>query len=158
MEVTFDDIEKDFQDRVSRIVWCTVTTVDRKNRPRSRILHPVWEGATGWICTGRQTHKAKHLARNPYVSVTYWDAEHEQVHAECHAEWVDDLAQKERVWELFKSTPEPYGYDPVNFWEAPSDPNSGVLKLTPWRLELCGIKGVIAGGEWESRVWRQGDS
>jgi hypothetical protein len=38
-----------------RIVWCTVATVDRRGRPRSRILHPYWEraddGLVGWITT-----------------------------------------------------------------------------------------------------------
>ena len=38
-----------------RIVWCTVATVDRRGRPRSRILHPYWErtedGLAGWITT-----------------------------------------------------------------------------------------------------------
>ena len=40
----FADIEKDFLARVRQIVWCSVATVDRRGRPRSRILHPLWEG------------------------------------------------------------------------------------------------------------------
>ena len=47
----FSEIEDEFNARVQRIVWCTVTTVDEEGRPRARILHPVWEGSTGWICT-----------------------------------------------------------------------------------------------------------
>ena len=74
MEVdSFADIAEPFNDRVNRLVWCTVTTIDRKGRPRSRILHPVWEGSTGWIATGRTSLKSKHIAENPYVSVTYFD-------------------------------------------------------------------------------------
>ena len=38
-----------------RIVWCTVATVDRRGRPRSRVLRRYWEhtadGLTGWITT-----------------------------------------------------------------------------------------------------------
>jgi hypothetical protein len=26
-----------------RIVWCTVATVDSQGRPRSRVMHPIWE-------------------------------------------------------------------------------------------------------------------
>ena len=43
---SFSDIEKEFMDRVARIVWCTVTTVDTQDRPRARLLHPIWEGST----------------------------------------------------------------------------------------------------------------
>jgi pyridoxine/pyridoxamine 5'-phosphate oxidase len=73
----FDEIAETFDERVRRIVWCTVTTVDTRGRPFSRILHPVWEGATGWIATGRKTLKAKHLAGNPMVALSYWDAQME---------------------------------------------------------------------------------
>ena len=41
---------------------------------------------------GRQTLKAKHLARNPNVSLFYWTAEHNTVFAQCRAEWADDAA------------------------------------------------------------------
>ena len=54
MEVaTFAEIEEEFRKRVGKIVWCTVTTVNRQDRPRSRILHPLWEGSTGWIATSK---------------------------------------------------------------------------------------------------------
>ena len=150
---SFSEIEKDFNARVARIVWCTATTVDRKGRPRSRMLHPIWEGTTGWIATGRHSFKEKHLAKNPYISLTYWDPQHEQVHAECRAEWVDDLGEKQRVWELFKSTPEPLGYDPAMFFQSADNPEFGLLKLTPWRIELWSL-GAMASGQ-PSQVWRQ---
>lgn len=149
---SFSEIEQDFHQRVSRIVWCTVTTVDKLGRPRARILHPVWEGSTGWIMTGRNTYKAKHLERNPYVSLSYWDQQHEQVYAECKAEWADDLATKERIWKLFETTPEPYGYNPKLFFPAPEDPNFGCLKLTPWRIELWSLNAMVQGQP--PRVWR----
>jgi hypothetical protein len=40
---TFADIETEFIRRVHRVVWCNVATLDSQNRPRSRILHPIWE-------------------------------------------------------------------------------------------------------------------
>ena len=53
-----------------RIVWCTVATVDRHNRPRSRILHPIWtrppapadDAITGWITTRPTPLKVAHLS------------------------------------------------------------------------------------------------
>lgn len=148
---SFADIAPEFNARVARIVWCTVTTVDGKGRPRSRILHPVWEGSTGWIATGRQTLKAKHLAGNPYVSLTYWDPQHQQVYADCRAQWADDPETKRRIWELYKATPPPLGYDLVMFWKSPEDPTLGILKLTPWRIELSAISDLAT--RTPPRVW-----
>lgn len=147
MEVkSFTEIEPEFMERVQRIVWCTVATIDPKGRPRSRILHPIWQGSTGWICTGRQTLKARHLRSNPFVSLTYWDPQQEQIHADCRAEWADEPAERERIWNLFQSTPEPVGYNPALFWpQGPTDPNFGALKLTPWRLELWSLAELASG-------------
>jgi general stress protein 26 len=153
MEVAdFKDIEEEFNARVKRIVWCTVATVDRKGRPRTRILHPIWEGITGWIATGRHTLKTKHLEKNPYVSCSYWDQQHQQIYVDATAEWVDDPAEKLRIWNLYKSTPPPLGYDPQMIWQpGPDDPTYGLLKLTPWRIELYGLNSVMTGAAGE--VW-----
>src|SRR5690606_37540391 len=122
-------------------------------RPRSRLLHPRWEGATVYIMTGPQSHKAKHLPQTPYVSVSYWDPKHDTVFAECRAEWVQDGAGTQRVWDLFKHTPEPYGYDPAMFWpDGAGSPGFGVLKLQPWRIELYSLAGLAM--RREARVWR----
>jgi general stress protein 26 len=156
MEVaSFADIADEFNARVARIVWCTVATVDLKGRPRTRILHPIWEGSTGWIATGRHSHKAKHLAHNPYVSLSYWDQQHQQIYADCRAEWVDDAATRRRIWDLYKNTPPPLGYDPaiIPVWkDGPDTPEFGVLKLTPWRIELFAINQMATGQE--PAVWR----
>jgi general stress protein 26 len=149
---SFAEIQEEFMNRVHRIVWCTVATVNRQGRIRSRILHPLWEGSTGWILTGRQSLKEKHLAHNPYVSLSYWDQQQQQIYADCKAEWEDSLAEKKRLWELFKTTPQPLGYDPGLFWKSPEDPTFGLLKLTPWRIELSSLNDLIAGTP--AKVWR----
>jgi general stress protein 26 len=133
---SFSEIETEFIQRVHTMVWCSVATVDSKGRPRSRVLHPIWEGSTGWITTHRSSHKAQHLARNPYVSLAYVTDIHKPVYADCTAEWVDDLDGKQRIWDLFKSTPEPLGYDPAVEFIRPDHPDFGLLKLTPWRIDL----------------------
>jgi general stress protein 26 len=153
MEVgSFAEIEREFLTRVARIVWCTVATVDRKGRPRTRLLHPIWEGPTGWIATGRESHKAKHLAANPYVSLSYWDQQHQQVYVDAKAEWVDDAAEKKRLWGLYGSTPPPLGYDLGMIWRGGlDDPTYGLLKLTPWRIELFALNDMFAGKE--PQIW-----
>lgn len=149
----FGDIEAEFQARVQRIVWCTVATVDRRGRPRTRILHPIWEGTTGWIATGRQTLKTKHLADNPYVSCSYWDQQHQQIYVDCKAEWVDAKPEKDRIWDLYGKTPPPLGYDLGMIWQGgKDDPTYGLLKLTPWRIELWGLTDLMTGKE--PQVWR----
>jgi general stress protein 26 len=153
-EITsFAEIEAEFQRRVQRTAWATVATVDRKGRPRTRILHPIWEGSTGWIATGRTSHKAKHLAANPHVSISYWDPQHEQIHIDAKAEWADGTDDKRRIWDLYKHTPPPLGYDPAIIWsDGAGSPDYGLLKLTPWRLELWSLSDMITGAQ--PRIWR----
>ncbi|MBI2723641.1 MAG: pyridoxamine 5'-phosphate oxidase family protein [Chloroflexi bacterium] len=139
--------------RVARIAWCSAATVDTRGRPRQRILHPIWEGSTGWIATGRHSLKERHLARAPYLALSYWDPQHQQVYVECAATWDDDAATKLRVWNLYKSTPPPLGYDPQMIWrDGPHDPTYGLLKLVPWRIELSALGDMMTGSP--PRVWR----
>jgi general stress protein 26 len=127
---TFSEIAKSFDERVRRIVWCTVTTSDTKGRPFSRILHPIWEGSTGWTATGRHTLKTKHLARNPMVAVSYWDP---------------------------KTTTTPVGYDPGLFFPGgPDAAGYGVLRLTPLRVELWAGQDMLQGRP--PTLWRASSS
>jgi hypothetical protein len=77
-----------------RVVWCTMATVDRRNRPRSRIVHPVWEISEGTlhglVGTRPTPLKRAHLAHAPHVSCTYWDPAHDVAVAECAARWLDE--------------------------------------------------------------------
>ncbi|MEO8973233.1 MAG: pyridoxamine 5'-phosphate oxidase family protein [Ktedonobacteraceae bacterium] len=147
MEVSsISDIEKAFLERVQRIVWCNVATVDTNNRPRSRILHPLWQGNVGWITTRRNSFKAKHLTHNPYVSLAYISDIAIPVYVDCKVEWVDDLNQKQLVWQLCKETPPPAGFDPEPIYERVDHPNFGVLKLAPWRIEIANFPA-------ESLIW-----
>jgi pyridoxine/pyridoxamine 5'-phosphate oxidase len=95
-------------------VFCTVATVDARGRPRSRILHPIFvvedRRPVGWALTGRSPLKTRHLAANPHVSCSYWSPSHDTVFADCVAEWVEDEAEKERVWHVFHDTPMPLGW------------------------------------------------
>jgi general stress protein 26 len=145
----FSEIAEEFTKRVTRIVWCTVATVDTKDRPRTRLLHPIWEtdgGLVGHIATGRHSLKEKHIARNANVSLAYWDQGQEQVYVDGTARWADDAAEKRRIWDLFKDTPPPYGYDPAMIWpDGVESAEFGVLTLTPRRVELYGLSDLMAG-------------
>ena len=149
----FSDIEAEFIQRVHTMVWCNAATVDGKGRPRSRILHPIWEGATGWVGTHRHSHKSRHLDHNPHMSLAYVTNVFKPVYADCVAEWIDDLDTKKHIWELFKSAPEPLGFDPAPTFISSDHENFGLLKLTPWRIDL--VTFPSPSFEEGTRVWRQ---
>jgi hypothetical protein len=142
-------VQKAFIETAHRIVWCTVATVDRRGRPRSRILHPYWEydgeRLVGWIVTRPTPVKVAHLARSPYLSCSYWDATHDVAIADCHAEWITDEATRQRVWELYREAPEPLGFD---FWsvfpDGPAGEKVSVLRLAPYRLRVTDL-GTLSG-------------
>jgi hypothetical protein len=152
------DIADPFIAMAHRIVWATVATVDRAERPRSRVLHPYWEHVdgrlVGWIATGPTPLKRAHLEAHPYASVNYWDPTHDTCTAECRAELLLDDATCSRVWDLFEHGPEPVGYDPriVPGWTAPTDDAFAVLRLDPYRLRLMPGT-VMLQGEGEVLTW-----
>jgi hypothetical protein len=78
-----------FVDMAHQIVWCTVATVDAQGRPRSRVLHPIWEWdgqtLTGWVGTGPTPVKRAHLEASPFLSCNYWSPTQDTCVAECHA-------------------------------------------------------------------------
>src|SRR5690606_26236101 len=130
----FAEIKTEFTERVERSIWCNVATVDQQQRPRSRIMHPVWEDLTGWVTSRRHAHKAKHLLQNPHVSLAYVADIAKPVYVECIAEWEDDPAEKARVWAFLKAKPEPVGFDPATLFQTLDNPNYGLLRLRPWRI------------------------
>lgn len=157
MTQDFAELQPEFMRRVARIVWCTVATIDRSGNPRTRILHPIWEivdGApVGYIATGRHSLKEKHIARNPYVSLSYWDPAQEQVYVDAKAEWSDAPAERQRIWDFFKNTPPPLGYDPGMIWAGgPLADDFGVLRLIPSRVELWSLDALA--NRQPPQVWR----
>jgi uncharacterized pyridoxamine 5'-phosphate oxidase family protein len=144
----FEDIQEEFMARVSQAVYCTMATVDRKNRPRTRLMHPIWEGYTGWILSWPGSHKSKHLARNPAVSLAYAAKIEQPVYVEGVAEWITAVEEQQRVWDLHRMTPPPLGFDPAEGYGTITHRYFGVLRITPWRIELGQLYG-------ESRIWRR---
>ena len=68
---SLEQIAPAFVDMAHSIVWASVATVDSDARPRSRILHPIWEwdgtDLFGWIATVPTPVKRRHLAVHPEV-------------------------------------------------------------------------------------------
>jgi hypothetical protein len=142
----FADIAEEFARRVERMVWCNAATVDTRGRPRSRLLHPVWERDVCWITTRRHSLKARHLARTPYLSLAYTADFATPVFIDCAVEWVDDLDQRRRIWSLLAAAPRLQGFDPTRKFGQLENPECGLLRLTPWRIE-------VATPPAETHVW-----
>jgi general stress protein 26 len=134
------------------IVWCTLGTVDSSGRPRSRIVHPVWEelaggGLTGWLTTRSATPKVRHIAATPYVSCSYWWEKQDVAVAECHAQAVTDPGERERVWAMVAAMPAPAGFDPAAIWPGgPCDPGFALVRMRPWLLRFARADALAAGG------------
>lgn len=147
---SFAAIQEEFERRIRRIVWAQVATIDSAGRPRVRVLHPVWEGNIAWITTAPDSLKLRHIARSPWALIGYWDAEQTTVTAECHVTVVEDAGEKSRVFQLLRSLPEPYGYDP-SFWGGTPDlPAFALLRCEAWQVELAGYPKLW---EWQSTRW-----
>ncbi len=148
-----------FVDVAHRIVWASVATVDSDNRPRSRVLHPIWEWdgeqLVGWVATAPTPLKLAHLDHSPFVSVNYWDSQHDVATAECEATLVHDDETCTWLWNRFVEAPEPVGYDPaiIPAWQSPTQPEFAALRLDPWRLRVMPGT-VMMGGGGELHTWR----
>ena len=147
-------VQDQFIATAHRIVWCGVATVDRRGRPRTRILHPIWEragdGVRGWVVTRKSPLKTAHLERTPYLSCTYWDATHDVAIADCHASWEEDRDEHARVWARSAGAPAPLGYAfPASGPAGPSSAGAALLALEPWRLHVADAMTVMT-----PRVWK----
>jgi hypothetical protein len=148
-----------FVEMAHQIVWCTVATVDSHGRPRSRILHPIWqwdgEKLVGWIATSPTPVKQAHLNAHPYASISYWRSSHDTCVAECHAALLQDLPTRQMVWDLFLNGPEPVGYNPaiVPVWPSPEADAFAVIRLEPWRLRVFPGT-VLLGQGGQVLVWQ----
>src|SRR5918997_6374416 len=98
-----DEVAPAFVAMANRMVYCTLATVDRRSRPRSRIVHTLWtwDGSSlvGWVGSIVTPMKRAHLQRTPYASCSYWDGveAYDTCTAECHAELLLDETSWVRV-------------------------------------------------------------
>ena len=163
MRTSFANIQEDFLRFTADIVYCTVTTVDAQGRPRSRVMHPIFEVVDGqpigWAVTDRSPVKTRHLAANPYVSCAYWSPAQNTVYVDCQASWVDDTAGKQHVWELFRGTPPPLGWGDMSAYEPEgiAHPLFEPLRLSPWRVQVLRAE-QVASGDFHPRTWLAGGS
>jgi hypothetical protein len=146
------DVAPAFVDMAHRIVWATAATVDPSNRPRTRVLHPLWEwdgeALVGWIATGPTPIKRANLGHSPYMSLNYWDPTQDTCTADCRATLHLDEETCRAVWDRFVQAPPPVGYDPsiIPGWDAPESPSFAAIQLQPHRLRVFPGTVLLGGG------------
>jgi hypothetical protein len=157
---SLEQIAPAFVDMAHSIVWASVATVDNHGRPRTRILHPIWQwdgtNLVGWIATEPTPLKRAHLTTHPEVSISYWTPSHDTCSAECLTEWIFDEHGRSTVWDTFKNGPAPVGYDPAiipQWTDGPTSEAFAALRLTPRRLRVMPGT-VMTKGEGELLTWR----
>jgi hypothetical protein len=157
---SINEVAPAFVSMAHRIVWASVATVDGRARPRSRILHPIWEWdtnrLTGWIATSPTPTKRAHLQAHPHVSVNYWSPSHDTCVAECRAAWAFDDDTRTMVWNLFLNAPPPVGYNPriVPAWESPTCGAFAVIRVEPWRLRVF-PGSILLGHGGQVLTWKE---
>ncbi|MEV0524308.1 pyridoxamine 5'-phosphate oxidase family protein [Streptomyces sp. NPDC050439] len=150
----FSEVRDTFFSYVRDIKYATMITVDRKHRPRARVLLPVWEivegRPVGWLAAYKTPVKAAHLADNPHTTYSYWNPRQNTVHVDALSAWAEDEASRRHAWELYtRGGPHGVGYDPVHYWRGgPEDPEYHVIRIEPWRIQL------VRGSDLRSTLWQ----
>ncbi|ONI79700.1 hypothetical protein ALI144C_23345 [Actinosynnema sp. ALI-1.44] len=144
--VTLDAVTEDLAEIVTRIIWSTVSTTDRLGRPRTRVMHPVWEitaeSVVGFVGTRRTPVKVAHIARSPWVTCAYWSPDHDAAFVDCHVTWVGSEA-----WDRLAA-----GYDPTTLWpDGPSSPDFAAWQLRPYRIQI--IRGADVAKGLPTSLW-----
>lgn len=137
-----------FHEAAKKAIWAYLATASG-DQPKVRVVHPAFEGDKVWIATGRTSAKGKHIAKNPKVELFY-QAGPEFVHLTVTgtATFVDDPAEKKRVWEG-----KVFDYELAQFWPGGhQSPDFGLLLVTPSRIELTGMMEMMQGKK--PLVWR----
>jgi hypothetical protein len=139
-----------FMATAQRIVYCSLATVDRRGRPRSRLVHAVWERdgdrVVGWVGSRPTPMRRAHIRANRFVSCFYWDPAHEVAVAECEATWIEDDDGRRDAWRRLSVPPGPMGYDPLPIWpDGPTGDDFVALRLDPWRVQAKSATAMAAG-------------
>ncbi|MGW6598194.1 pyridoxamine 5'-phosphate oxidase family protein [Streptomyces sp. NPDC055036] len=149
----FAEIQDTFFSYVRSITYATMITVDRENRPRARVLLPVWEVVdghpVGWLAVYKTPVKTAHLAGNPHTTYAYWSPRQNAAFVDSVSTWAEDEESRRHAWDVYvEGGPPGVGYDPVRYWRGgPEDPEYHVIRIDPWRIQL------VRGADLRSTLW-----
>jgi general stress protein 26 len=139
---------KKVHDVASKATWAYLATAV-EGQPKVRVIHPAFEGDRLWVATGRSSHKAKQIERNPRVEL-FFQIGPEMVHLTVtgRAKFIDDKAEKKRIF-----SGKVFDYDLAQFWPGgPESADFGLLLVEPSRVELTSLSEMTSGTP--PAVWR----
>jgi hypothetical protein len=145
-----EDLIGEFVERAHAMVWCNVATIDAQGRVQSRVLHPIWDGAVGYIGSRSASPKMRQIAAAPWVSLAYVSDIVKPVYAECRATIVTDPAERARAWDRYKQAPPPLGFDYGTLFTSADDPAFGLIRVDPWRIKVQDAPAAIR--VWEGQI------
>ena len=132
----------------AKATWAYLATAIG-DQPKLRVVHPAIEGKRVWVATGRSSAKAKHIGKNPKVELFYQIGP-DMVHLTVtgHARFIEDAAEKKRVWEG-----KVFDYELGQFWpEGHGSKDFGLMLIEPTKVELTSLGEMVQGKKPE--VWR----
>ena len=132
----------------AKATWAYLGTA-KGAQPKVRVVHPAFEGERVWVATGRASAKAGHVDKNPKVELFYQiGADMVHLTVTGTAKFVEDLAEKKRVWDG-----KVFDYDLSQFWPGGAESKDfGLMLITPDRVELTSLSEMMTGKKPE--VWR----
>lgn len=143
---------------IDDVVYATLATTGADGRPRTRVVHPVWwwdedRGPRGLITSRPTPVKVKHLAEQPYVSVSYWSPAHHTVTIDGDAAWVP-ADRLHAVWDEIAAAPGPVGFDPHTVWpDGPSSDDYAVIEVRPVRVRVVTADRLATKGPY--LLWKR---
>ena len=132
---------------IENVAWATMATVGPDGAPRTRIVHPIWDwdGGVGWIGTHANQSMVEHLEHHAGLSLSYWSPAQGRAHLDCGTRWVA-ADEKQGIWDLCLSMPEPMGYDPSeNFPDGPSSAAFAPIEIVPFRIRTHPVADAAEG-------------
>jgi general stress protein 26 len=133
----------------AKMTWAYLATAVG-DQPKVRVVHPAWEGEKLWVATGRASSKAHQIERNPKVELFYQIGQPDFIHVTVtgRARFVDDLKEKERIW-----NGKVFDYELNQFWpEGARAKEFGLMLVTPARVEITSMPEMMQGKK--PAVWR----
>jgi general stress protein 26 len=132
----------------AKATWAYLATAVG-DQPKVRVVHPAFEGERVWVATGRDSAKARQVGKNSNVEM-FFQVGADTVHLTVtgKAVFVEDLAEKKRVWDA-----KLFDYDLSQFWpDGAKSKDFGLMLITPTRVELTSLPEMMTGKKPE--VWR----
>ncbi|MFD5229007.1 hypothetical protein ACFWJ5_10780 [Streptomyces qaidamensis] len=101
---SFSEIEAAFVEYVQQTVYCTMVTVDRRNRPRARVVQLGDRRRAPHRVAGRLPHpgEGRPSGAQPPTTYAHWHPRQDAVFVDSVSAWVHDRDTKLRAWELYR--------------------------------------------------------